>query len=368
MQIECRQEHLARALQIVGRMVGTRGTLPVLGNILLATDKGRLKVAATDLELGVQTWIGGKVEKEGSLTVPARLLIDFVVTNSDPTITLTVKDTTLHLQSERYTANIKGIEASEFPLIPAIKQADGLTVKAQDLKEAVTQTIFATAIDETRPVLTGVLLKIEEQAARLVATDSYRLAERVLILTGKHTPLQVIVPARTLQEVARIMTDPTAEIRIFVAENQILFIIGETELISRLIDGTFPDYEQIIPKQAQTTITLQRGAFAQVMKMASFFARESANNVALAATPGGEDVAVTAISPQIGDAVSRLPAKTTGEPVEIAFNAKFILDALAVFPTEEINLELSGKLAPGVLRMPKDSNYLYLIMPLRVDN
>ncbi|MEK7460597.1 MAG: DNA polymerase III subunit beta [Patescibacteria group bacterium] len=368
MQIECRQEHLARALQIVGRMVGTRGTLPVLGNILLATDKGRLKVAATDLELGVQTWIGGKVEDEGSLTVPARLLIDFVVTNSDPIITLTVKDTTLHLQSEHHTASIKGIEASEFPLIPAIKQTDGLIIKAQDLKEAVTQTIFATAIDETRPVLTGVLLRIEEETARLVATDSYRLAERILKLPGKHTPLQVIVPARTFQEVARIITDPAAEISIFVTENQVLFVVGETELISRLIDGIFPDYEQIIPKEVQTTISLERGSFAQVMKMASFFARESANNVQLKASPGETAVAVTAISPQIGEDISRLSAIITGEAVEIAFNAKFILDALAIFPTEEINLELAGKLTPGVLRMPKDSNYLYLIMPLRVDN
>jgi DNA polymerase-3 subunit beta len=348
-------------------MVGTRGTLPVLGNILLATDKGRLRLAATDLELGVQTWIGGKVEKEGSLTIPARLLVDFVVTNSDPTITLTIKDTTLNLQSAHFTANIKGIEASEFPLIPAIKQVDGLTLKAQELKEAITQTIFATAIDETRAVLTGVLLKINEEELRLVATDSYRLAERILTLASKHKPLQVIVPARTLQEVARIMTDPSQEAHIFVAENQILFTFEGTELISRLIDGTFPDYEQILPKKAETTIHLGKAPFGQVMKMASFFARESANNVQLKAVSGEDKVAVTAVSPQIGDTVSELPAKVVGETVEIAFNAKFILDALAVFPTDELNLELSGKLAPGVLRPAKKTDYLYLIMPLRVD-
>ncbi len=367
MEYNCTQENLAKALQIVARMVGTRGTLPVLGNVLLATDKGRLKVAATDLEVGIQTWIGGKAEQDGAITVPARLLIDFITTNTDPTINLSVKDTTLHLKSERYTANIKGIDAGEFPLIPDLPKVNPLKLRARDLREAITQTVFATALDETRPVLTGVLLKVDSGRVKLVATDSYRLAERSVAVEGQTPSLQVIVPGRTLGELGRLLGDQTEDVTVYVAENQILFTFGETEFISRLIDGAFPDYQQIIPGQPTTTILLDKTPFIQVMKMASYFARESANNVQIRAKEG-EPVEVTAVSPQLGDAVSHLVADTKGEAIDIAFNAKFILDALTIFPGEKLTLEFSGKERAGVLRPEDQKHYLYLIMPLRVDN
>lgn len=366
MEYNCTQENLAKALQTVGRMVGTRGTLPVLGNVLLAVDKGRLKVAATDLEVGIQTWIGGKAEQEGAITVPARLLIDFVTTNTDQTINLLVKETTLHLKSDRYTATIKGIDASEFPLIPDLPKVNPLRINAHDLKEAISQTVFATAIDETRPVLTGVLLKSEDAKVRLVATDSYRLAERSINPDGQAPNLQVIVPGRTLQELGRLLNDQTREVTLYIAENQILFTFNETEFISRLIDGTFPDYQQIIPTEARTTIVVEKPAFTQVMKMASYFARESANNVQF----HGKDpdkLEVTAISPQLGDAASRIPATMTGEPIEIAFNAKFVLDGLAVFPGDKVELSFSGKERAGILRAVEQKDYLYLVMPLRID-
>lgn len=366
MEYSCTQENFAKALQTVGRMVGTRGTLPVLGNILLATDQGRLKVAATDLEVGIQTWIGGKVDHDGAITVPARLLIDFVSTNTDPTLHLSVKGTTLHLASDRYSANIKGLDAGEFPLIPNLPKVNPTKVRAADLREAITQTAFATAIDETRPVLTGVLMKSGDEQVTLAATDSYRLAERSIKVEGKAPTSQVIVPGRTLQELGRLLADQTEAVTIYIAENQILFTVGETEFISRLIDGTFPDYRQIVPTEAKTTVVLDRAPFIQVMKMASYFARESANNVQFHVGEGAP-VEVTAISPQLGDAVSRLPAEITGEGVEIAFNAKFILDALAIFPGEKVQLEFSGKERAGVLRPIDKRQYLYLIMPLRVD-
>lgn len=366
MHIECTQENLSRALQIVGRMVGTRGTLPVLGNILLKTEKGRLKLAATDLEIGVQTWIGGKVEKEGAITVPSRLFIDYISTNTDEIISLRVDDTTLHLTSDHFKANIKGIDASEFPLIPEIPKNQPLIIKAAELKEAITQTVFATAVDETRPVLTGVLWKVDGGQVKLAATDSYRLAERRLQVSETTSNLQVIIPSRTLQEVSRIITDQLTDATVYIAENQILFILGETEFISRLIDGTFPDYEQIIPKETTTKVEIPKAAFGQIMKMASFFARETANNVELHVRDGN-GVEVSAISPQLGDTISQLDAQVQGESVDIAFNAKFILDALAVLPGDKIQLGLSGKLQPGVLRPITNQNYFYLIMPLRVD-
>lgn len=366
MDIECTQENLARALITVSRMVGTRGTLPVLGNILLSVEKGRLKVAATDLEVGIETWIGGKVDGEGGITVPARLLVDFVATNSDPKIHLTATDTTLHLTSNRFTANIKGIAAAEFPQIPDIKRSDPLTFSTAALKTAIIETVLAAAIDETRPVLMGVLLTVAGTTAKLAATDSYRLAEKTLTLPKKHATTTVIIPARTLQELARLVTDASESIEVYLAENQILFHVGETQFISRVIDGTFPDYAQIIPQHPTTTVEIETAAFVGVMKMASFFARESANNVRLKVSQAGLEV--TAISPQLGDSVSRLAATVTGEPVEIAFNAKFILDALAIFPGDTLTLELSGQLQPGVLRPKGSTDYLYLIMPLRLDS
>ncbi len=366
MEIECTQENLAKALSQVGRMVGTRGTLPVLGNILLKTEKGRLRLAATDLEVGVQMWVGGKVTKDGTLTIPARLMIDFVTTNTDPTIFLSTEGTTLHLKSDHFSANIKGIDANEFPLMPEVKAIYEVTVLVSEFREAIQQTVFATAIDETRPVLTGVLFKATESQTRLVATDSYRLAERSFKVRGKQPIFSVIVPARTLQEVQRMLHDTLETMQIVIGESQILFRFGETEFISRLIDGIFPDYEQIIPKQTTTTIDLERQNFSQVMKMASFFARESANNVQVK-VQAGKGIEVTAISPQLGDTTSQLPGQVQGEALEIAFNAKFILDALAVFPSDEIQLELSGKLQPGVLRPKGRKDYLYLLMPLRID-
>lgn len=365
MDIECTQDNLAKALQLVSRMVGTRGTLPVLGNILLMTDEGQLKIAATDLEVGIQTRIGGKVQAEGGITVPARLLVDFVATNTDEKIRLTVKDTTLNLTSPKFSANINGIPASEFPLIPQIKQDNPLVFLASNLKEAIQQTVFATAIDETRPVLTGVYLTVTDTTAKLVATDSYRLAEKTILLTDKATVVSIIIPSRTLQELARMLSDGSQKVQVYLAENQILFTFGETAFISRLIDGVFPDYQQIIPKDPKTEILLQKQEFAQVMKMASFFARESANNVRLKVSDSSLEV--TAVSPQLGDTVSQVSATITGEPVEIAFNAKFILDALAIFPGDTLRLNLAGKLQAGILRPEKNEDYLYLIMPLRID-
>lgn len=367
MDIECTQANLAKALHLVSRMVGTRGTLPVLGNILLSTDEGRLKLAATDLEVGIQTWIGGRVTAEGAITVPARLFVDFVTTNTDQKIRLSVKDTTLTLKSDRFSANINGIPASEFPGIPEVKQENPLTFEAKALREAISQTVFATAIDETRPVLTGVYLKIEDMTAKFAATDSYRLAEKTLPLREKSATLSVIIPSRTLQELNRMLGDSADTVEVYIADNQILFVFNDTVFISRLIDGTFPDYMQIIPPKEKITtkIDLKKDEFSQVMKMASFFARESANNVRMKV--GSDSIEVTAISPQLGDTLSTLSGAITGEPVEIAFNAKFILDGLAVFPTEVIQVDLAGKHQPGILRATGKGDYFYLIMPLRID-
>ena len=367
MKLSCTQEKLNKALNIVNRIVSPRGTLPVLNNILIKTDKGQLKFAATDLEIGINTWIGAKIDEEGAITIPSRLMSDFVSTNNDETINLEQKDTTLFLKSAKYQANIKGIEAGEFPLIPDVKKDPVIELGAKELKEAIDQVAFSAAVDETRPVLTGVLLKAKDTILKLVATDSYRLAEKTINLEKKvPSEISVIIPQRTMHELSRIISSYDSKVEIRIGENQIQFNFDEIQLVSRLLEGNFPDYEQIIPNKSETKTTVTIDDFANSIKMASFFARESANNIRLKIS-NEKNMEVIAVSPQVGDNISKVSAKTVGKDIEIAFNAKFILDALNVIKSKDIILETTDKTRAGVIRPIKEEGYLYLIMPLRVE-
>jgi len=367
MKLSCTQEKLNKGINIVSRIVSPRGTLPVLNNILLQTDKGRLKISATDLEIGINTWIGAKVDSDGGITVPARLISDFVNTNSDEAIILELKDTTLSLKSDKYKANIKGIGASEFPLIPEVKKESLIELAGKDLKKSISEVVFASALDETRPVLMGVLMKVKDNIMKLVATDSYRLAEKTITLNKKvPQEINIIIPQRTMNELGRIISGDEEKIEIRIGENQIHFTLGDTQLVSRLIEGSFPDYNQIIPSSSETKTTLSVDKFANAIKMASYFARESANNIKLKIA-SGKHIEVIAVSAQIGDNVSIVEAKIEGKDLEIAFNAKFILDVLNILDDKEIVLETVDKSTAGIIRPVKDKNYLYLIMPLRVE-
>lgn len=367
MKISCTQENLARGLGIVGHMVSIRTTLPVLNNILLKVEKGRLHLSATDLEIGINTWIGTKVDKEGAITCPARLLQEFITTNTDKTINLELKNNTLHLESEHFKANIKGIDASEFPLIPQVKDSQKAEIKAADFRDGILKTVFACALDETRPVLAGVYLKTNQGKLNLVATDSYRLAEKSInLLTNSNKPINIIVPGRAMGEVGRLLDESIEKVEIMVGENQVQFKLGPTIIVSRLVEGSFPDYEQIIPTNIKTNITVNNSQFANAIKMASFFARDSANNIKLQLKKP-KTFNIIAVSPQVGDNVSELTVAVAGDDLEIAFNAKFILDVLQVINSEEITLELAGALSPGILRPKNDKNYLYIIMPLKME-
>jgi len=367
MKVSCTQENLTRGLNVVGRLVGTRATLPVLNNILIKTKNGRLVLSATDLEIGISTWIGAKVDKDGAVTCPARLLSEYTTTNTDKTISVELKDTILHLESEHFKANIKGIDASEFPLIPEVKEGETLEVSAQDLKDGILKTVFACALDETRPVLAGVCLKIGGGKIKMVATDSYRLAEKTInLMTKESKELNIIVPQRTMAEIGRLLDEAVDKVVIKIGENQIYFKMGPTEVISRLVEGSFPDYEQIIPKNIKTKVEINTLSFLNAIKMASFFAREAANNVKLSFKKP-KNLEVIAVSPQLGDNTSKLEAVLSGEELEIAFNAKFILDILQIMDSEKLSLELAGSLSPGIIKPAKDPNYLYIIMPLRTE-
>ena len=368
MKIECTQEKLSQAIQLVAKISTPKATLPILGNLLITTQKGGLKISATDLEIGITTWIGAKTNQEGSLTVPTRLLSEFVSTNSDKNILLEGTENNLKLKSEHFSANIKGIEASEFPIIPEVKSNFSFSVPKTLLSEAISQTVFSTALDDTRPVLTGVLFKIDKNLVKVVATDSFRLAEKTINLAKPTTKkAEFIIPAHALQEVVRILSVAELNVEISVSPNQVMFNFGHgTELVTRLVDGEFPDYTQIIPQTKKTSVVVVKKEVVSAIKMASFFARESANNIKMVAT-AGKDLKIIATSPQLGDNTSQVSAKIEGEEIEISFNAKYLLDALSIIEGDTVLFELNGKFSPGVLKPDKNKDYLYIIMPLRLE-
>lgn len=367
MKISCTQENLAKGLSITSHTVSARTTLPVLSNILIKIENGRLKLSATDLEIAISTWVGAKIDQEGAITIPARLLLEYINTNTDKNIDLELKETTLNLKSTHFKANIKGIEANEFPLIPEVKNGEVVEISAAELKDGIAKTVFACAVEESRPVLTGVYFKVNSGKLKLVSTDSYRLAEKNISLTsGGEKQLDFIVPARTMAEIGRLIDEQIEKVEIKVGENQVQFKLGQTEVVSRLVEGSFPDYDQIIPKTIKTKIELNASQFANAIKMASFFARDSANNIKLA-FKAPKTFQIKAVSAQLGDNISELEASGSGDEVEIAFNAKFILDAMPVINKDNITLEMAGAMSPAILRPSKDTSYLYIIMPLRVD-
>lgn len=366
MKISCIQEKLNKGLSLVNRIVSNRGSLPILSNVMLTSDKGRLKISATDLEIGINTWIGAKVEEEGSITVPARLISEFVNTNKDQTINMALNNNDLEIFSEKYKANIKGINASEFPLIPNIKKDIFASIDSQELNTALSEVYFAAAVDETRPVLTGILFKFIGGKLKIAATDSFRLAEKEIIFKdGSKQEKQIIIPQRAAIELIRIISNFSGKIDIYLEENQVLFTFGDTEFTTRLINGSYPDYEQIIPKKHQTEINITKNEFSDAIKMASYFARETANNIKIKTEES--KLKISANSPQVGDNVSEINAQITGNACEIAINAKFALDFLNVIKDQNINIKINENNSPVLFSSQEKKGYLYIIMPLRVE-
>ncbi len=369
MKFTVTQDNLLKGLQIVNRIATTRATLPVLGNILIQTDKGRLKLVSTDLELAIETYIGASVEIEGAITVPARTITDFVVNNTDETLDFTLKDTVLTVKSAHFSADIKGIDAIEFPTIPTIEQTEFIHIPAPVCKEAISQTVFAATTDETRPILSGVALFSNGSEVKFVATDSYRLAEKKVTVEEKVVAKTVVVPARTLLELNRLITDDVARVSLCIDKHQLVATCGESHIISRLIEGTFPPYETIIPPTLETVATMNRQEFIGALKVASLFSRDSAYNVTFKAADNS--LTLKSVSAQIGASTSTVVAALTGPEVTIAFNARFVLDALQVMTSDAIQLSLQQPKDttwfPGILKSTEDQTYQYVIMPLRTE-
>jgi DNA polymerase-3 subunit beta len=378
MKISCLQENLAKGLATVGRAVATRSTLPVLSNILLQSDEGRLRLAATNLEVGVSCWIGAQVKEEGSITVPARLLSEFVTSLPSGQIDMELSERTqsLNLKCARYEANIKGIDASEFPDVPTADTIGGensLHVEADIFRRMVEQVVPAAATDESRPILTGILAKFHQGGLTLAAADGFRLAVSTADVGADLDDIaSVIVPARALAELVRISADQEDPIDLIITpqRNQILFHLDNSDLVSQLIDGNFPDYNQIIPKNHSTRTIVGTADLLKAVKVAFLFARDAANIIRFNIVPGSElsagQVIITGTSAEFGDNVSELDAHIEGDSVEIAFNARYLIDALGVVGTPEIVLETSTPSSPGVIRPIGGDDFLCVVMPMHI--
>ena len=378
MRVSCLQENLAKGLSIVGRAVASRSTLPVLSNVMLATDNGRLKLSATNLELGINCWVGAKVEEEGATTVPARLLTDFV--NSLPPeridLELAVRTQTLNARCARFEANIKGIDAQEFPIIPTAEDGEkAIRLEPEDLRQMIDQVAFAAATDESRPLLTGVLAHFEGNRLTLAAADGFRLSVRSAPL-GREVdqPVEIIIPARALGELARISADQEEWVEVIItpARNQILFHLSDVDVVSQLIEGKFPDYNQIIPSGFATRTVLDASGFLKAARVSHLFARDAANIVRLEISPGDElmpgHLTLAATSTELGDNVGQVDATIEGDPVEIAFNAKYLIDILSVVGSAQVALETTSAASPGVLRPVGDEDFIHVIMPMHISN
>jgi DNA polymerase-3 subunit beta len=378
MKISCLQENLAKGLATVGRAVATRSTLPVLSNILLESDEGRLRLAATNLEVGVNCWIGARVEEPGRITVPARLLTEFV--NSLPPgqidMELAERTQTLNLKCARFEANIKGIDASEFPEVPTAETVGGqnnLHLEAETFLQMIEQVVFAAATDESRPILTGVLAQFHQGGLTLAAADGFRLSvSSADVGVDLDETASVIVPARALAELGRVgagQEDPI-ELIITPQRNQILFHLSNTDLVSQLIEGNFPDYKQIVPKTHTTRTLVSTAEVLKAVKVALLFARDAANIIRFKIVPGNDlspgQIIVTGTSAEFGDNVSEIDATIEGEETEIAFNARYMIDALSVVDTPEVALETGSPSSPGVLRPVGGGDFLCVIMPMHI--
>jgi DNA polymerase III subunit beta len=380
MKLSTLQENIKQGVYSVGHVAGKNINLPILNNILIEAKDGNIKLAATNLEIAVVNRVRGKIETEGVITVDAKVITDYISILPNKKVDIEVKDNKISLSCENYKTKISGQSAEDFPLIPQVEREEEIIINAEEFKKGVAQVIFAVSTNETRLELTGVLFDFIDGLLMLAATDSYRLAEKkIKIKRGKGNkdvkqPSKIIVPARTLQELLRVISTvkdgeviegEVNEIKMYISDSQILFTYGTIELVSRLIEGQYPDYKQIIPATSQTQGLINKSELSRAVKASAIFSRTGINDINVDLPGGKNQVVISSASGQTGENITELDAKVQGADNGAVVNYKYLLDGLNNIDDENVRLEIIDSNTPCILKPEKADDYVYIIMPIK---
>jgi DNA polymerase-3 subunit beta len=373
MKFSCTKENLSQALSLTSGLTGKNVNLPILGNILLKADQQKVDVIATNLELAIVVSVRAKVDTAGTFTVPARTLAEFISLLPNEKVDIELSGNELLVRCAKSTTKIKGGPADEFPIIPTLEEGKGFSVGTNDLKSALSQVLPAVAKNEIRPELAGVFFGFSTEGGNkltLAATDSYRLAERVLPVAQGGADMRVVVPGRTAQEMNHVLTtvnsaeaEPT--VRLLLSENQISVRYEGVQIISRLVEGSYPDYAQIIPGQFKTTAVISTNQFAKELKAAGLFTTSGVNAANLSLKPTVGIIDITSASLQTGDYHSELAAEITGAEVTICLNHRYVLDGLNAGESDTVEMKVVDGDSPCLLTVPGKENFRYIVMPIR---
>ena len=375
MQVTCLRENLSRGLANVSRAVASRATLPVTQNVLLEGDNGLLKLTATNTEISISTWIGAQIEGEGSITVPHRMFTDFVNSLPGQEVKIDFQNDPVGVivTCDKFNGTINGIAAEEFPPIPTVDGGSSVTIPADTFRGALGRVVFAAATDDSRPVLTGVKVELADDSFTLAAADGFRLAvETGKLGTSVETEVGVIVPAKTLAEVERLLGDGSSSVELSIGANgrSAKFRLDTSEVVTALVQGTFPDYEKLIPSNYGTKATVDLSSMVQATRAASIFARDGSGIIRVIVSPGndagGGAVKVISRAEEVGSNENELDAKVEGEETKVAFNSKFLMDVLNVMNGDYVDLETTTPSSPGVFRSEKHEGYTHVVMPMFV--
>ena len=378
MKFTCTQENLNRGLQIVQHATTKNVNLPILNNVLIELKENNIQLSATNLEIGITCLIRGKIDAEGAYTINAKLISDYINLLPKENIDINLKNNQLDVKCNHHQTKIKGIESNDYPLIPKLEKNNAIIIEAEKFKKALNSVLFAVSKNESRPELNGVFFRVSKNELTLAATDSYRLAERKIIIEkGSEEAIDLIVPAKTLQEVSRILTimknglDDNNEIEIYLTEGQILFVYNDVELISRLIEGNYPDYEQIIPQKNNTQVITSVSDLVKNIKTVSLFVKDNINDITLQFNVDKEDpiasnIVVKAFNEQLGESTAEVSANITGIDNNIIVNYLYLIEGLNNLDSAEVKLEVIDNLSPMIISsMNNEDKYLYIVMPIR---
>ena len=362
MIITVNQKKLKAGLSIVERIVSRNITLPILQNIVLKTENGRLKLSSTNLEIGINFWLGAKIDEDGEVAVPAKIFSDFISNINDEKITIGSKENIVSMNSENYKTKIIGFSTKDFPIIPKTKEPSFTNISSRELLDIFTAVVDSSSVSETRPELSGILINFDSEKIEGAATDSFRLAERNILKKTGISDQSVIIPRSTVQELIRIFSGYENEISLTISENQIFFSTEDLEVVSRLIDGSYPDYKKVIPDKFISRVLVSKSELENNIRLASIFSSHISDvKIKAEAT----NLQIIAKHPDRGEIFSNMAAFLKNEPFEVSVNYRYLLDGLKIIPTDRVSIEFTGEGNPLVLKPEEGKNFIYIIMPLR---